>query len=462
MNDAFQRERKTVVICGRPNVGKSSLFNRLIGKRRAIVLDTPGVTRDRILEPTEWWISAKPYALNVIDTGGLGEGQFEQEIKRQVETAFLNADLILFMMDIRAGLTHADEAVLLDLRRSGLKKDVPWIGVLNKVDDPDAEIEMSEFYATGLEHFAPVSAEHNLGIEELKERIVDLLGMTGESSEEAAAPVNDATDEPEERQRRTPCVAIVGQPNVGKSTLLNAICGEPRSIVSNIAGTTVDSIDTQLERSGKPYVLVDTAGIRRKNKTEDGIEVLSVVQTKKALERADVAVLVMDGEKGVYDQDEKIAGLIEEAGCSVVLVLNKWDTQKTNEDFNQPQAEEQIRSKIRFLNYAPLVFTTAKEGLGIDRLFRMIEHVLEQRTLKLSTKELTEFVRMESEVHNPKNAKFYMVNQVGRHPPSFVAKVNDPRKVDFSLERHLIKAIRMRWGYLGTPIRFHFTKAKNN
>jgi GTP-binding protein len=201
---------------------------------------------------------------------------------------------------------------------------------------------------------------------------------------------------------------------------------------------------------------VDTAGIRRKNKTEQGIEVLSVVQTKKTLERADLCFLMMDGEQGVYDQDEKIAGLIEEAGCSVILVLNKWDTQAKNRDFSQKLAEEQVREKIRFLGYAPMVFTTAIEGLGLDRLFRLAEAILEQRSLKVQTSELTEFIREEIDVHNPNNVKIYFVHQSGRNPPTFVAHVNDPKKVHFSTSRHLVKAIRGRFGFLGSPIRFHF------
>ena len=188
---------------------------------------------------------------------------------------------------------------------------------------------------------------------------------------------------------------------------------------------------------------------------------LSVVQTRKTLERADLALLVMDGEKGVYDQDEKIAGLIEDAGCSVILVINKWDTQMQNEGFSQKLAEEEVRKRLRFLGYAPVVFTTATESLGLDRLFRVIETILEQRRKKLATRELTDFIREEAEIHNPLNAKFYMVHQSGRNPPTFVAHVNDPRKIHFSLSRHLVRAIRQKWGYQGTPIRFHFLKASN-
>jgi GTP-binding protein len=275
------------------------------------------------------------------------------------------------------------------------------------------------------------------------------------SEEENAVPVQ------EPKVERIPHIAIIGQPNVGKRTLLNAICGEKRTIVSPIAGTTVDSIDLKIKWHGRDFLMIDTAGIRRKDKTEQGVEVLSVVQTRKTLERADLTFLIMDGERGVYDQDEKIAGLIEEAGSSVVLVLNKWDTQQNNTDFSQKLAEEEIRKKIRFLGYAPLVFTTATESLGLDRLFRVANHILENRRLKLGTKELTDFIRQEVESNNPFKAKFYYVHQSGRNPPTFVAHVNDPKKIHFSLSRHLVKAIRARWGYEGTPVRFHFLKTKN-
>jgi GTP-binding protein len=243
---------------------------------------------------------------------------------------------------------------------------------------------------------------------------------------------------------------------------LNAICGEDRTIVSPVAGTTVDPIDLAIRWNDKDFVLVDTAGIRRKDRTEQGIEVLSVVQTRKTLERADLAFLVMDGEKGVYEQDEKIAGLIEEMGCSVVLVMNKWDTQVKNREFSQKKAEEEVRKKIRFLGYAPLVFTTAIESIGLERLFRVAESVLEQRGTKVQTRELTEYIREAAEVHNPDNAKFYYVHQSGRNPPTFVAHVSDPKKVHFSLSRHLVRALRERYGFSGSPIRFHFLKTKNS
>ncbi len=463
-----------VVIVGRPNVGKSSLFNRLLGKKRSLVLDVSGVTRDRIVEPITWWVGGKEYRFNLIDTGGLGPGNFAEEIKQQVKTALEEASLVLWVMDIRAGLTTGDREVHHELRKAGVTERMPVIGILNKSDSDLLDEEMNEFYKIGLEQMIPLSAEHDLGIEDLKDLLVQTAAFQGarvkrndadgDDADEVNADGGSVPDAPEVKTRapRIPNVAIIGQPNVGKSTLLNAISGETRSIVSNIAGTTVDSIDTKINWHGKEMVLIDTAGIRRKDKTEQGIEVLSVVQSKKTLERADIALLMMDAEKGVYDQDEKIAGLIEDAGCSVILVLNKWDLQEQNADFSQKEAEKMLREKIRFLGYAPLVFLTAKDGIGLDRLFRMIQYVLEQRWVKVPTRDLTDFFKTESEIHNPGNAKFYMTHQTGRNPPTFVSHVNDPRKIHFSLSRHMVKAIRERWGFLGTPIRLSFTKTKNS
>ena len=459
-----------IVIVGRPNVGKSSLFNRLLGRKRALVLDTPGVTRDRIVEPADWWIKAKQYHINLIDTGGLGHEFFKKEIQAQVNTALEEASIVYFVMDIRAGLTRDDIDVFRELRRSGLKDKTPVIAVLNKADHDRLDSEINQFYELGLEHLIAISAEHDLGIEDLKDLTInilenepefeDLTEITEEDEEvETSEEVEGELEE--EKIPRIPSIAIVGQPNVGKSTLLNAICGEQRAIVSPIAGTTVDSIDTKLNWNGKDFIFVDTAGIRRKNKTEQGIEVLSIVQTTKALERASLAILMIDAEKGVYDQDEKIAGMIEDAGCSVIIVLNKWDTQVKNDDFSQKLAEEQLRKQIRFLSWAPLVFTTAKDSIGLDRLYRLIQGVLEQRALKLTTKEITEHIRAEVEQQNPDNAKFYMVQQTGRNPPTFIAHVSEPKKIHFSTTRHLIKTIRERWGYQGTPIRFNLVKAKN-
>ncbi len=482
---------KSVVIVGRPNVGKSSLFNRLIGRRRAIVLDTPGVTRDRIRELVTWHISNREEQIVFTDTGGLGSSDFQEEIRGQVERALEDASLVLFVIDSRTGVTLEDRQVFAALRRAGVLKSTPVWLLINKVDQPYAtEEELVEFHEFGLDVWYAVSAEHNLGIDELKEAILDLPHTTdkpfqedlarleleddlkdtsekeiddevdeeseGESDEEFSEISLDDEDQPPVQlpQIRIPRIAIVGQPNVGKSTLLNAIAGDARSVTSPIAGTTVDPVDSLLEWGDQTVLLIDTAGVRKKSKTEDGIEVLSVVQTIKTLDRADLALLVLDGERGIGDQDEKIAGLIEDAGCSVILVLNKWDTQKTNDEFNQKDAEERIRKQIRFLGYAPLVFTTATEGKGLERLLRTIQTVLLERERKVSAHEVTELVSLMLERNNPADAKMYLVQQVGRRPPRFIAHINDPKKVHFSLKRHLINGIREKFGFSGTPIRF--------
>lgn len=461
---------KSVVIVGRPNVGKSSLFNRLIGRRRAIVLDTPGVTRDRIRELVTWHISNREEQLVFTDTGGLGSSDFQEEIKGQVERALEDASLVLFVIDARAGVTLEDRQVFAALRRAGILKSTPVWLIINKVDQPyTTEEELVEFHEFGLDAWYAISAEHNLGIDELKEAILDLpdVGGSTEVPLDLGSPEEDSDLEPEEldldeedqevpevQQVRIPRIAIVGQPNVGKSTLLNAIAGDARSVTSPIAGTTVDPVDSLLEWGDQTVLLIDTAGVRKKSKTEDGIEVLSVVQTIKTLDRADLALLVLDGERGIGDQDEKIAGLIEDAGCSVILVLNKWDTQKTNDEFNQKDAEERIRKQIRFLGYAPLVFTTATEAKGLERLLRTIQTVLLERERKVSAHEVTELVSVMLERNNPADAKMYLVQQVGRRPPRFIAHINDPKKVHFSLKRHLINGIREKFGFSGTPIRF--------
>lgn len=253
-------------------------------------------------------------------------------------------------------------------------------------------------------------------------------------------------------------MAIVGKPNVGKSTLVNALVGEDRMITSPIAGTTVDSVDSTAILNDKEFLLIDTAGIRRKSKTEQGIEVLSVVQTRKALERADIAILLLDGDEGVTDQDEKIGGLIEEAGCAVILAINKWDTQKSNPKFTKEMASEKIRKKMAYLKYAPMMFVSAKERRGLDDLGDLVEEILHQRRLKIPTHEFTEWVRKESTIHNPDNAKFYMCHQTGRNPPTFVCHVNNPDQVHFSLRRHLVNAMRERWGFMGNPVRLLFLK----
>ena len=273
-----------------------------------------------------------------------------------------------------------------------------------------------------------------------------------------AGGITEIPDEPP--ARRGPArIAVVGRPNVGKSTFVNAVLGEDRMITSSIAGTTSDSVDSLIHLNEVPYVVIDTAGIRRKNKTEQGIEVLSVVQTRKTLEQCNIALLILDGEVGISDQDEKISGLIEDVGCGVILVVNKWDTQKKNQKFTQQMAADNIRKKMAYLKYAPILFVSALREEGFEPLGELVEEVLIQRQNKITTREFTDWVRKESTIHNPRNAKFFLCHQSGRNPPTFVCHVNDPIKIHFSLSRHLVNAMRVKWGFMGNPIRLLFVKA---
>lgn len=448
-----------IVIMGRPNVGKSTLFNRLVGSRRSLVHDEPGVTRDRIEHPATWWVQAKQYNLLLIDTGGVGGDRFSEEIDNQVGIALEDADAAIVVFDGQAGVTAADQALIKRLNRSGVSKRMPVFCVVNKIDAEVHEGLISDFFALGMDKVLTISAEHGRGIDDLQETIIDTL--TPDEVPPAAEVENEDKDTEEvPRPETIPRVAIVGRPNVGKSTLTNAILGQKRMITSSIAGTTVDAVDSQVEMNGKPFILIDTAGIRRKSKTEQGVEVLSVVQARKALERADVALLLLDGEEGTTDQDEKIGGLIEEVGCAVVLVVNKWDTQRKNQKFTPEVAAERIRKKMAYLKYAPILFVSAKEGRGFDDLGDLISEIIYQKSLKIPTPEFTKWVRKEATIHNPMNAKFFMCHQAGRNPPTFVCHVSDPDKVHFSLRRHLVNALREKWGFMGSPVRMLFVSDK--
>ncbi|MGZ3688434.1 MAG: ribosome biogenesis GTPase Der [Bdellovibrionota bacterium] len=484
-----------VVILGRPNVGKSTLFNRLFGRRRALVHDEPGVTRDRLEEKVQWWFNGRAHDLLIVDTGGVGGDRFAQEIEAQVEIALSEANVVLVLFDGQVGLTPADREILRKLKQNGVFERVPIVGVVNKVDAEMHETMINEFYAAGLDELLTVSAEHGRGIDDLKMAIAQKLSLdvskkTEEEKEEEDFEAESSSDsedlvesgdfelvsEDEEvssseeeiendglDDKKTPRIAILGRPNVGKSTFVNALLGLNRMITSPIAGTTVDSIDSVAVLKGKPYVLIDTAGIRRKSKTEQGIEVLSVVQTRKALERADVAILMIDGsgEQGVTDQDEKIGGLIEEVGCGVIIVVNKWDLNREKPDFTRQMAADWVRESMGFLKYAPILFVSALEHRGYKDLGDLVDEILHQRQLKIPTHEFTEWVRREAGVHNPANAKFYLCHHTSRHPPTFVLHVNDPEKVHFSLRRHFVNALRDRWGFMGSPVRILFHEAQN-
>jgi GTP-binding protein len=466
--------RARIVIVGRPNVGKSTLFNRLTRTRKALVHDEPGVTRDRLELKTEWWVRGRKLPVLLTDTGGVGGDRFAQEIEDQVGIALEEADAVVVVFDGQAGLTELDRELMKRLNRAGVLKRLPAVFVVNKVEDEKHESMVADFHSLGLDEILTISASHGRGIDDLQETLAGHLeAFFDDEAEDAeteteAETVSDADSDPEYeeipdtvQEDRLPRIAIVGRPNVGKSTLTNALLEADRMITSPIAGTTVDAVDSLAELSGKPFVIIDTAGIRRKSKTEQGIEVLSVVQARKTLERADVALLLLDGETGLTDQDEKIGGLIEDAGCGVVLVMNKWDTQRGT-DFTKEQAAERIRGQMAYLKYAPIMFTSAKQRKGLDDLGDLLTDIIHQRRLKIPTHEFTEWVRKESTVHNPMNAKFYLCHQSGRYPPTFVCHVNDPKKVNFSLKRHLVNALRDRWGFMGSPVRLLFVQAKSD
>jgi GTP-binding protein len=500
MNDSLKRAR--VVIVGRPNVGKSTLFNRLTKTRKALVHDEPGVTRDRIELKTEWWIQGRKLPVLLTDTGGVGGDRFAQEIDDQVGIALGEADAVIVLFDGKSGLTELDRALMKRLNHAGVLKRLPVVFVVNKVEDEKHEGMVADFYSLGIDTILTISASHGRGMDDLQEALgasLEAFFASASQSEVESEDKDEIEDETEAEasddtsakgyadqeegadgalaseielqdiseipdqldpaeEERIPRIAIVGRPNVGKSTLTNALLEAERMITSPIAGTTVDAVDSLATISGKPFIIIDTAGIRRKSKTEQGIEVLSVVQARKTLERADVALLLLDGEFGLTDQDEKIGGLIEAAGCGVVLVMNKWDTQRGT-DFTQQQAAERIRKQMAYLKYAPIVFTSAKFRKGIDDLGDLLADIIHQRRLKIPTHEFTSWVRKECTVHNPMNAKFYLCHQSGRYPPTFVCHVNDPKKVNFSLERHLVNALRERWGFMGSPVRLLFVQA---
>jgi len=450
-----------VVIVGRPNVGKSTLFNRLIGRRRALVHNEPGVTRDRMEEKTQWWVGGKAFPVLLVDTGGLGGERFSSQIFEQVQMALKRAQVILFLFDSQAGLTPLDEELLRELNRSGATQKAPLIGVVNKVDAESHEERIADFFSLGLDQVLTISAEHGRGIDDLQKVIAEAVGFVPESIPEVLEEDEESSEQArEQRPAPIPRIAVVGRPNVGKSTLINAILGEDRMITSPIAGTTIDSVDSAVTLNGKPFLFMDTAGIRRKNKTEQGVEVLSVVQTRKALEKADIAILVLDGEVGTSDQDEKIGGLIEEVGCGVILLVNKWDTQDENKKFTQELAAERIRAKMAYLRYAPILFVSAIRDEGLENLGDLLEEIMHQRRLKIPTREFTDWVREKMTVHNPMNAKFYLCHQSGRNPPTFVCHVNDPDKVHFSTRRHMVNSLRERWGFMGSPVRMLFVEGK--
>lgn len=441
--------RKPIVaIVGRPNVGKSTLFNRLAGRKIAIVEDIPGTTRDRLYADIEW--NGVPFTL--VDTGGfeivkdreplaVASAQYIDLIRAQAQKAIEEANLILFVVDVLDGPTAADKDVADILRRSCK----PVLLVVNKADNERRAEAAVDFYELGLGEPIPISAIHGLGIGQLMDEVVKLL------------PKAEAQPQPEAIK-----IAIVGRPNVGKSSILNRLLGEERVIVSEIPGTTRDAIDTYLEWEGHPLILIDTAGIRRKGKVEPGLEKYSVLRAFRAISRSDVSLLVVDGAEGITSQDAHIAGYILEEAKSVIVVVNKWDLVPKRPGI-KGEYERAIRAELRFLDYVPILFVSAKTGEGIDQIIPLALRVQEERLVRISTGKLNRIIQEAVQAHAPpskagKSLKIYYVTQASVAPPTFVFFVNDPELVHFSYERYLENTIRKHYPFVGTPLKLIFRR----
>ena len=431
---------KTVAaIVGRPNVGKSTLFNKIAGSRISIVEDVPGVTRDRIYYETEW--NGKPIVL--IDTGGIEPKTDDiilEKMKTQAEIAIETADVIVFMCDVHAGLTADDRDIGVMLLKSGK----PVILCVNKIDSIGAlPMEYYEFYELGFDGDPiALSSVHGTGTGDLLDRILEL------------SPADDTEEEPDDSIK----VAVIGKPNAGKSSLVNRVLGEERMIVSNIAGTTRDAIDSYVENEYGKFTFIDTAGIRRQSKIFDRIEKYSVLRAHSAVDRADVCLLLIDATEGITDQDEKIAGIAHEAGKATIIVVNKWDlVEKDNNTVKE--FTDKIRTSLAYMPYAPILFISAKTGQRLPKLYEYINYVNEQASIRISTGMLNDVLsdavtRVPPPTDRGKRLKIYYMTQVGVRPPTFVAFCNDAELFHFSYQRYLENKMREVFGFHGTPIRF--------
>ena len=449
----------TLAIVGRPNVGKSTLFNRLIGSRRAIVGDEPGITRDRIYGETTW----QGQRLRIVDTGGIipdAKQLIPSEIFRQARVALGESDAIVMVVDARTELAAPDMELARLLQRTGK----PLFLAVNKVDSPKQEAEAENFRTLGIQRLFPVSAEHGTGTAELLEavlHVVPALPAPGPSVEEPVAAEEETEAQPVQEPARETKVAIIGHPNVGKSTLLNALTGTSRAIVSPVAGTTRDAVDEILTKDGKQYRFIDTAGIRRKGKTHLMAEKLSVVMARKHLEAADVALLVIDATEGVNALDATIGGYAHESGRSIIIVVNKWDLVTSAREDGRPPAdpqiyEKQVRRALKFLDYAPVVFVSASEEKNLDKLFRSLELVAAERRKRISTAQMNRFIESvdfeRASVPHRQKVRIYYMTQAQVSPPTFILFTDKDVKLHFSYERFLENQIRKAFGFIGSPI----------
>ena len=433
-----------VAIVGRPNVGKSTLFNALAGQKISIVKDTPGVTRDRIYADIDWL----NYNFTMIDTGGIEPDSSDiilAQMREQAQIAIDTADVIIFMTDVKQGLIDADAKVADMLRRS----QKPVVLVVNKVDNFNKMMaDVYEFYNLGIGDPVPISASQRSGIGDMLDKVVEHFKSL------------DLEEDEDDR----PKVAIVGKPNVGKSSIINKLTAESRVIVSNIAGTTRDAIDTDVKWNGKEYVFIDTAGIRRKSKVKEDIERYSVIRTVTAVERADVVVIVIDATEGVTEQDAKIAGIAHENGKGIIIAVNKWDAIEKN-DKTVYEYTNKVRQILSFMQYAEIMFISAKTGQRLPKLFDMIDMVIENHTMRIETGVVNEIMAEAVAMQQPpsdkgKRLRLYYITQVSVKPPTFVIFVNDKELMHFSYTRYIENRIREAFGFRGTPLRFIIRERK--
>ena len=436
--------KPVVAIVGRPNVGKSTLFNVLAGEMISIVKDTPGVTRDRIYADVSWL----DREFTLIDTGGIEPESRDiilSQMREQAQIAIDTADVIIFITDVRQGLQDADSKVADMLRRSGK----PVILTVNKVDNFDKFMpDVYEFYNLGIGDPVPISASSRLGL--------------GDMLDAVCAHFPEKTEEEEEDER--PRIAIVGKPNVGKSSIINKLVGENRVIVSDIAGTTRDAIDTDVVHDGKEYIFIDTAGLRRKNKIKEELERYSIIRTVTAVERADVVLMVIDAVEGVTEQDAKIAGIAHERGKGIIIVVNKWDAIEKN-DKTMREYESKVRQILSFMPYAEIMYVSAKTGQRLHKLYDMIDMVIANQTLRVATGVLNEIMTEAAAMQQPpsdkgKRLKLYYITQVAVKPPTFVIFVNDKELMHFSYTRYLENKIREAFGFRGTSLKFFIRERK--
>ena len=435
-----------VAIVGRPNVGKSTLFNALAGKKISIVKDTPGVTRDRIHADIDWL----DHKFTMIDTGGIEPDSNDiilSQMREQAQIAIDTADVIIFMTDVKQGLVDSDAKVADMLRRS----HKPVILVVNKVDNFNKMMaDVYEFYNLGIGDPVPISASQRSGLGDMLDKVVSYFA--------------DLNLEQEEDDR--PRIAIVGKPNVGKSSIINKITGESRVIVSNIAGTTRDAIDTDVKWNGKDYVFIDTAGLRRKSKVKEEIEKYSIIRTVTAVERADVVIIVIDAVEVVTDQDAKIAGIAHENGKGIIIAVNKWDAIEKN-DKTVYEYTNKVRDILSFMPYAEIMFISAKTGQRLPKLFDMIDFVIANHAMRIETGVVNEIMAEAVALQQPpsdkgKRLKLYYITQVSVKPPTFVIFVNDKQLMHFSYTRYIENKIREAFGFKGTPLRFIIRERKED